>query len=98
MIVCRWTYPAKVGKVNELCDLIADFGDRTAPPESTWRLYVSETGQRGNVAVEIEFESYAEYEKRNADAHGRPEFRPFLENLLPLLRSPLVVEFWSRER
>jgi hypothetical protein len=98
MIVCRWLYPAKVGQVNEVRDLFAAEVDRGTFGEVTCRLYVSQNGQLGNVAWEIEFESLADFEKANYDFVASPEGRAFTQKLLPLLRSPIVMEFWRRDR
>jgi hypothetical protein len=98
MIVCRWLYSAKVGQVNEVRDLIAALVDRDASGQITWRVYASRYGQLETVALEGEFESLADFEKRNNDAMATPEVQALVMKLLPLLRSPIVMEFWSRER
>jgi hypothetical protein len=95
MIVGRYLYPAKVGKTHEVVEVVADLLDRGL---ASGRLYVSEIGQLGTVALDLEVESYAEFEKGNKEWLAGPERKAFAQKLYPLLRSPIVLEFWRRER
>jgi hypothetical protein len=97
MIVGRWQYPAKVGQAQDLAALLAAEGDR-AEAGFPWRLYASETGKQWIVALEIEFESLAQYEEWYQGWYATPQAKEFSAKLVTMLRAPIVLEFWRRER
>ena len=90
-------YPAEPLQGEELVGMITRQADRSGAG-IVGRLYRSDTGELANVALELEFESYAAYEKWNAGWMALPETRGFVEKLWSMLRSPIVLEFWTRER
>jgi hypothetical protein len=79
MIVRRSIHIPKPGKGQEAVAFIKESSGKTPWPETT-RVYTSRIGPTfGTIAIEIELESLAEWEKLEAEFKASPEGAAFYE-------------------
>ena len=96
MIAVRWLQTMKRGRleeataaVNAMLEAFEGFAQRPK------RVYSSRVGTGNTVAVEIEFESLAEYERVVAEFFASPEAETFFETWNKASRGPGSNSIWN---
>ena len=94
MIVVRWSQVVKRGHQHEAVELWKDWA--TSHPDQTLRVYSDFMASHHTIAIEVEYDTLAEYEKSRAE-WVTPEFRTFAGKLNPLLADSGCTEAWHLE-
>jgi hypothetical protein len=96
MIVVRWLQTIRRGRLEEATavtnEMLQAFGGFAERPR---RVYTSRVGTGNTSAVEIEFESLAEYESVLAEFFASPEAASFFERWNELAEGPGSNEIWN---
>ena len=92
-IAVRWFRLIKGDTFQEvISSTVAEF---VTPGERVARISVPETGWRGSFALEMEYESLAEYEEALTEWSGRPETEDYLKTMHSNLRKGGRTEVWE---
>ncbi len=78
MIVERMTFVMKPGRSKEGMEIVQELR-KLVDLQTTYRIYLSITGQFNVLTEEIEFEDFEQREKFWADLGSKPEFAQLLE-------------------
>jgi len=94
MILERRTYIPKLGKVNELVDMIKE-GHGILDYSPKFRVLTPQVGPFGVVVHEIEYQDWEEREKFNTDLLKSGKWQPFLERWNQIVKQGGGNEFWT---
>lgn len=88
MLVNRWTFQIKPGRMDEAIEVI------NILREDFVRVYQAGIGKTDQLCVELEFENYTAYEAFWQGWSERPEVKNFLEAWPTLLQTSAIQETW----
>ena len=94
MIVSRWTHTVKLGRMEEAVALHLAIKEKAGHP-LPFRIYWSDIGRFSVMAVEMEYESLAEYETFWAEWAARPDWGADVAKLFDLLEPGSTQEIWN---
>ena len=95
MIVQRWMFNVKQGRMEEAVAVILVEIEKSCPPNT--RVFTSHIGHRDVLDVDFEFESLAELEKFWAEWQARPETPAFGGKWDDLTERGATNETWHLE-
>jgi hypothetical protein len=93
MVVVRWTYNTKRGYAEKAASIIKQARQTGSFVPASARIYVSVFGTRDQVALEMEFQSYAEMETVFKRVTANPP--AWFTEIDPLLMNNDVSQTWE---
>lgn len=96
MIVMRWTFQIKPGKLDEALNLAKD-GRKNIWDFYTSRIYTSNIGPWGNLVIENEFKDMAEREKLVTRVVENEKWAPWIAGWNELITGEGKNEVWNVE-
>ena len=91
MLVNRWTFNVKIGRMSEAVDLAKEaknFADIK-------RMYVSNVGEQDRLCAELEFEDYAAYGAYWSAWGEDLDNQAWLKKWQQLIERPVLNEIWE---
>jgi hypothetical protein len=96
MILVRYVFQVKWGKVHEVLEAFKQGEEVMGERYGRFRILTDLTGQFNTVVQEVEVESLAEWEGGRAELFAKPEFQKMMADTAGLFESGRV-EFYTIE-